>query len=943
MTSSTSEPEAGVAAWDRTLRELDKALDEPGDLRSGFVLCWRLAVAEDVGVEVSPWVQKLGKRGQPGTAKRLSRRHLMIEYGARLGPLDARVAELLPERDGLAGRALLEALIDHPRVAFEADAARTVRVDRAPVGLVAESRHGAVRVSAAIDGTPLPPALRDRLHRVRAGEPLFLWDGARLTLLDLSADMKAILGVLQRGESVFPVEAQPALLRTLASWAQRVPIAMPRSVLGEAVPSEIFPVLRVAAEADGSVEIALRVRPLADSASHAPGEGPRDVHVRREGRAFHAVRDLPAEIAAASGWATELGLAAAADEERSFHYRCGTLTLALALLSRCASRTPPPVVEWLSAPLRSLGARGPRALSVKLARRHEWFGALGGLSVGGEVVALSRLLDAARRNERHVLVAGGSYVELTEALLDQLARLSDHVREAGSGLLIGPSSADVLRELEAEGATVEADAPFRALLLRVEAARGLTADVPSTLSARLRPYQVQGFRWLCRLAAAGAGGLLCDDMGLGKTVQILAFFLARSALGPALVVAPTSVAFNWRDEAARFAPSLRVTLYAEAADRPAAIEALGPGDVLVMSYGMLVQDAALVTSTRFSTLVFDEAQVVKNAGTQRHRVARALCADVKIALSGTPIENHLGELFCLFLLVFPDLLGSWASFRRRFAAPIERGTDPSAAPALARVVAPFLLRRTKPNVASELPSRSEVRVPVLLSTAEWQLYEDARLAALSDLGSKKAKRTEGERRIHVLAALTRLRLLACHPQLGDPRSTLPSSKLLRLLELVDELVAAGQRSLVFSHLTSHLAFVREALAVRGLPFLYLDGQTPERERRSLVAAFQEGQTPLFLISAKAGGLGLNLTAASNVFHLDPWWNPAVEDQASDRAHRVGQTQPVTIYRLVSVGTIEERMLALHDRKRALVARVLDGAAGLPKLTTDELVALLADR
>ena len=348
-----------------------------------------------------------------------------------------------------------------------------------------------------------------------------------------------------------------------------------------------------------------------------------------------------------------------------------------------------------------------------------------------------------------------------------------------------------------------------------------------------------------------------------------------------------------------------------------------------------------LASKRFATLVFDEAQSLKNATTQRVAAARALQADFKVALSGTPIENHTGEIWSLFESVFPALLGGWPSFRDRYATPIEKEIDPAAAPALSRVLAPFLLRRTKAEVETELPEKTEVRVSVVLSGEEWQLYEDARLAALSDLETPRAKLEAQQRRVQVLAALTRLRLLASHPRLYDPRSQLASSKLTRLLELVDELRAEGQRALVFSQFTSHLALVREALDARAVEYVYLDGQTPQGARRERVSAFQEGAAPLFLISLKAGGVGLNLTAATNVIHLDPWWNPAVEDQASDRAHRPGQTRSVTIYRLVALGTIEEKMLALHAQKRALVARLLEGKGEAATLSTEDLLSLLS--
>ncbi|WP_277814173.1 DEAD/DEAH box helicase [Myxococcus xanthus] len=595
------------------------------------------------------------------------------------------------------------------------------------------------------------------------------------------------------------------------------------------------------------------------------------------------------------------------------------------------------------APVRLFHAAAPPALKVILERKRDWFGVLGGLSVEGERVELARLLDAARRKERFVQVDSTSYVEIEGALREHLERLADHAHATRHGLEVGPSAVETLTALQDAGAEVEADKTWQSLVERIFAAKELKPRVPTGLKTALRDYQLEGFRWLTRLASWGAGGVLADDMGLGKTVQALTVLLDRSKLGPALVLAPTSVAFNWMDEAKRFAPSLRMTLFSDAADRGRTLEQLGPKDVLVLSYGLLTRDIERLSKLRFSTIIFDEAQTLKNATTHRFRAARALQGDFKFALSGTPLENHLGELWSLFAVVFSGLLGSWEAFRSRFAAPIERGVDPTAAPALARVLQPFLLRRTKAQVEAQLPPRTDIRVPIVLSSEEWALYEDARLAALSDLETRKPKMKEQERRIEILAALTRLRLLASHPRLYDAGSKLESAKLERFMELVRELRAEGHRALVFSQFTSHLALVREVLDAEGIDYEYLDGQTPAGARAERVRAFQEGDVPLFLISLKAGGFGLNLTAATTVIHLDPWWNPAVEDQASDRAHRIGQERPVTVYRLVTRGTIEEQMLSLHEHKRALVAGVLEGKDAAGRLSTQELLGLLSQR
>ncbi len=928
--------------WQRALNALQHALEEQEEDAGAVLVSWRLKVREEDGVEVTPFLHRLNRKGALSAGTRVGPGRLLEQQRSQLSSDDVRIAELLARTPGPASQPLLYALAGHPRVFLGEDAERPLRVERVKVGLVAEERNGAVVLGPGIDGAPLSQGLARAVQQARPDQALYVWDpGARvLSALEATAQLRSVLGVLSQFGSEFPPESHPALLERLSLASARLPVAMPRSVMGEAVPPDTALVLRLQVKSDATVEVELRARPLPEAATFAPGDGPRDVHARRKERAVHARRDFAAEVAAANALAARLPLQGA-EHEHGHTYLLPNPAAALALLAELPGLSPKPELEWVGDPLRLAARAVPTSLKVILDKKRDWFGLLGGLSVEGERVELAVLLDAARRKQRFIRVTEKTYVEVHDALRVHLESLADHTYASPKGgLEVGPSAAEALDALAQAGASVSADEAWRELAQRIFAAKALTPRVPRTLKATLRDYQLEGFRWLTRLAAWGAGAVLADDMGLGKTVQALALLLDRASKGPALVIAPTSVGFNWMDEAARFAPSLKLAVYADSEDRGLALERLGPKDVLVLSYGLLARDLERLRQVRFATVIFDEAQALKNAATQRARAARELQAEFRCALSGTPLENHLGELWSLYRIVFPGLLGSWDAFRDRFATPIEKRIDPTAAPALARVLAPFLLRRTKGQVEQELPARTEINVPVVLSAPEWQLYEDARLAALSELETPKAKLREAQRRVQVLAALTRLRLLASHPRLYDPASTLESAKLKRLLELVDELTAEGHRALIFSQFTSHLALVREVLDARGVRYQYLDGSTPRTERKRRVQAFQEGDAPLFLISLKAGGFGLNLTAADNAIHLDPWWNPAVEDQASDRAHRIGQTRPVTIYRLVTRGTIEEQILALHEDKRALVSGILEGKDSAGKLSSQELLGLL---
>jgi len=427
-------------------------------------------------------------------------------------------------------------------------------------------------------------------------------------------------------------------------------------------------------------------------------------------------------------------------------------------------------------------------------------------------------------------------------------------------------------------------------------------------------------------------------MGLGKTVQAIAVMLDRAADGPCLVVAPTSVCPNWEAEIARFAPTLTTHRLPVTGDRTAVIAGLGPRDVLVCSYGLLHQTIEALGAVDWQMAVLDEAQAIKNADTKRAQAVQGLKAGFRLALTGTPVENYLDELWSLFNFVNPGVLGSREGFQKRFARPIERDKDPHARQALRSLIRPFLLRRTKAAVLSELPPRTEQTLTVEMAEPERAFYEALRQRSLERIAA--LNEPAGRRKIQILAEITRLRRACCNPALIDAAAGVSSGKLATFMELVEDLIRNRHKALVFSQFVGHLELVRAALDARGIKYEYLDGSTPSAERQRSVAAFQAGSADLFLISLRAGGTGLNLTAADYVVHLDPWWNPAVEDQASDRAHRIGQERPVTIYRLIMQDSIEERILRLHRDKRDLASELLDGTETAARLSEDELLELI---
>ncbi|MDC0718838.1 DEAD/DEAH box helicase [Nannocystis bainbridge] len=449
--------------------------------------------------------------------------------------------------------------------------------------------------------------------------------------------------------------------------------------------------------------------------------------------------------------------------------------------------------------------------------------------------------------------------------------------------------------------------------------------LPDDLQVELRPYQRRGVDWLAFLREAGLGGLLADDMGLGKTLQALCAVRGRT-----LVVAPTSVIHNWAAEAEKFRPGLRVSVYHGPKRR------LDPqADLTLTSYALLRLDAEALAGERWDAVILDEAQAIKNPESQVARAAFGLQADWCLAMTGTPVENRLDELWSQIHFINPGLLGGRADFQERFGRPIGDG-DQAAARALRRRIAPFVLRRRKQEVARELPPRTEVVLRCTLDARERAVYDAVRAATHEEV---VAQLQAGGGVLAALEALLRLRQAACHAALVPGQSAARSSKLDLLLETLAEAIAEGHKALVFSQWTSLLDLCEPGLKAAGLSFCRLDGST--RDRAGVVNRFQDPDgPPVMLISLKAGGTGLNLTAADHVFLLDPWWNPAVEDQAADRAHRIGQERPVIVHRLVAEDTVEERILALQGRKRAIAQAALEDAAGAAAITRSDLLALL---
>ncbi len=580
---------------------------------------------------------------------------------------------------------------------------------------------------------------------------------------------------------------------------------------------------------------------------------------------------------------------------------------------------------------------------MEINEKNNWFELKGTLPIDEEkVLTMQDLLALSNSNEQFVELGKGKFLALTKEFKDRLAEINGLVHTQRDGTIqLHPLAAPAMQNFTDALTNLQAVPSFQENKDRLEKAFSKKFKVPKNFNATLRPYQKEGYQWLQRCAAWGVGACLADDMGLGKTIQALALLTERAKKGPALVIAPASVCRNWMAETKKFAPVLTPILFGEG-DRQAMIKKAKKGDLIIVTYDLLTREKATFIEKNFATIILDEAQAIKNRATKRSETAMSLQGDFKIIMTGTPVENHLGELWNLFQFANPGLLGSLDSFAQRFAIPIEKNKDENRRNQLRRLLQPFILRRKKDEVLKDLPEKTEITLTAALSPEERAFYEAIRRNALEKIAMDDSH--GGQKHLKILAEIMKLRRAACHPQLADKNAKfVGSAKLDLFAEIIAELRANGHKALVFSQFVGHLKLLEKHLQKEGIAYQYLDGSTPLAKRQQRIDAFQNGEGVIFLISLKAGGTGLNLTAADYVIHMDPWWNPAVEDQATDRAHRIGQERPVTVYRLVAEGTIEEKILQLHEKKRDLADSLLTGTNVSAKLTAKDLLNLISER
>jgi superfamily II DNA or RNA helicase len=743
----------------------------------------------------------------------------------------------------------------------------------------------------------------------------------------------------------FPVTAKATLAKVLSSLSKIVTVHSELAEEDSSIPTvdadtSIFAHLMSSGE---GFKVELFVKPFAPEAPYMkPGTGRENVLAEIKGQRIRAVRNIKKEKKNLTAVLEGITLLKN-DPTPTLEWQidgvdeCLQLLLEIQPLREAKSV----ILEWPKGEkFKVLKQLDVNSLSVKVSKENDWFGITGEIKVGQDMVLSMQQLMGLIKNSKgnFIEVADGQFIALTKRFQKRLRELEGFLDDHKGKLRFNPLAASAMEELLDGIDNVKTDTHWKKHLEMIREAKEYRPKVPTTFQAELRSYQKQGFEWLSQLSAWGVGACLADDMGLGKTIQAMAVLINRAADGPALVVAPSSVSINWMNEIRKFAPTLNPILFG-AGDRKQTLDDIGAFDILVCSYGLLQQASDLLVQKRFATIILDEAQAIKNTTAKRTKAAYELQGDFKIITTGTPIENHLGELWSIINFINPGLLGTLNYFNERFANPIEKNGDLEKKLQLRRLVQPFILRRKKNEVLDELPSKTEITLTVQLSDEERAFYEALRQTAIQSL-EESAGEKGNDARFKVLAEISRLRQACCHPQMLQPDLPIGSAKLELFGEVVEELLENGHKALVFSQFVKHLHLIEEYVKKKGINYHYLDGQTPLKDRERMMKAFQAGEGDLFLISLKAGGTGLNLTAADYVIHMDPWWNPAVEDQASDRAHRIGQQRPVTIYRLIAENTIEEKIVGLHATKRDLADSLLEGTDASGKLSTEELMNLI---
>ncbi len=907
-------------------------------------LVWLITFLEDDyydDIDISPRLQKQNKSGKWSKGRAVAIKtlfnHQKLDY---LSEQDRRLCAAIKvgyEHSGYYyGRKkvyafdmklAIPALIDHPLLFAEDKPTLSLEfVAREPQLHISESKKGyTIRLEPDMDSDEPYLLLHETLTRTG--------------VVQMSSGFKRVAEIIDSSIEV-PKEAKEMVIRVVSAMAPH--LAVHTDIAGvapdvEEIAADATPYIHLIPFGTG-LRAETLVKPFVEGeAFHHPGVGGKVVLAEIGGKKFQAQRNLRQEQEKADNVIAACPVLSHTDEG-SGEWTIAEPEECLELVSQLQELKSEVIIQWpQQESFRVSATMEASAFDMRVKQDNNWFEATGELRVDKKtVISMTKLLELSREtSSRFIQMDNGQFLALSKSLKRRIEELDAFSEDTEEGVRFSPLASLALEDFTSEMGGVTGDKHWKANLKRFS--QTTEPLLPSTFQAELRDYQLTGFSWLATLSQWQVGACLADDMGLGKTLQALAAVLLRANDGPTLVIAPTSVLMNWNDEAARFAPTLKVLAFGPG-DRQEMLDSLQPFDLVVSSYGLLQSEGERLAGVSWQTIILDEAQAIKNMVTKRSKAAMKLKGEFRIITTGTPIENHLGELWNLFHFINPGLLGTADSFNQKFAIPIEKYRDRQARNRLKKLIQPFILRRLKQDVLQELPPRTEVTLQVEMSQDELAMYEAQRNLALEKIA--EAEESGSGQHMQILAEITRLRRFCCNPELVVPGCGISSSKLRVFNDTLRELLDNGHKALVFSQFVGHLDILRKSLDTQHIAYQYLDGSTPTKKRQQRIRAFQAGKGDVFLISLKAGGAGLNLTAADYVIHMDPWWNPAVEDQASDRAHRIGQKRPVTVYRLVVKESIEEKIIALHAHKRDLANNLLEGADMSGKISTRQLLELM---
>jgi len=883
---------------------------------------------------IQPVIQTVNAKGEWTSGRNIALKRFKDQQVDGMTEQDRRVAAFITDYSGYYGpneyhmdfnKAIAE-LCGHPYLFLNSNPSVSVQLVKAQPEISTENGKFGIKLKTNIQTTDQRQILVKETQ-------------TRYKLIHLSAQQHAIIRMINQGITI-PEKGKSKLIETVSGLSGVMTVHSDfaeENAEVKAIEADSRIRIQIVPIGDG-LKAQMFVKPLGTEPPYVkPGRGGKVVYGMVDKERCQAVRDLKAENANAVKLTNAVSAFIDADliedaELFSDPYDCFNLLEILNANQDIA------IVEWPEGEhFRMKKSASFANLSLRIKGKSQWFELDGELTIDeGTVLTLKELLSLNRKSKgRFIELKKDEFLALSEELKKHLDELESYSTIDKNGVTVNRFASHALEEITARAGSFKTDKSWKEFQKRIKSNISDDVQVPATLDAELRTYQEEGFRWMARLKTWDAGACLADDMGLGKTVQAIAMMLHLAENGPIMVVCPASVVPNWGSELQKFAPSLNI-VNLKSGSRENSFSSLAAFDVMVITYGLLQSEEKRISEITWAMAVLDEAHAIKNTQTKSSKAAMNIQAGFKLALTGTPIQNHLGELWNLFNFCNPGLLGTLAQFTDRYV----KTEIPAQKNHLKKLITPFILRRTKNKVLDELPPKTEITHSVTLSEKELAFYEALRREAINIIENCDGK--SGQQHLQALAEITKLRLACCNTALVNKEIQLPSAKLEAFFEIVEELRANKHRALVFSQFIGHLAIVRKELDKQGISYQYLDGSTSIPDRQLAVKAFQSGKGELFLISLKAGGLGLNLTAADYVLHLDPWWNPAIEDQASDRAHRIGQLRPVTIYRLVAKNTIEEKILKLHSTKRDLAGSLLDGTDQSARLSTADLLNLLKE-